>query len=261
MSGMEKPIYAVGDIHGRYEELKLLLKDIAPKAIEGKAKIVFLGDYSGYGLKAMHVMRYIYKLKYAAPENTIVLAGNWEDMLSKTLFNHNRWMEEILESRGAKPLVNWIRQHDDAMQFVESFMHILETAHVDGNYVFSHAGVSRKAFKCKSGEDAVSISLFTELVWQPNFFLDNRERTHPFLQFVTGHTPIQFLSEQLTGNSFPKVKPYTTSNIIVADFGSCRKSGFLGYVKFSPNGERGFHAIPVILSSNHIQKSKQQRKD
>lgn len=242
---LDKPIYVVGDVHGRYDELRELLKNVEPKIADGSAKIVFLGDYSGYGLHAMRVMRYLAQLKERFPENVVLLAGNWEDMLYDALFRFDVHSEQILRSRGAGSFVMWLRSRPDAMAFVEKFADGLSLAHSDGEYVFSHAGVSDDAFLCKDGKSAIHKSSPFDLLWRFDFFDANKDRTAA-LKFVVGHVPIQILSERYCGEKNPEPKPFYSDSIIVADFGSSRNKGFLGYVLFNPDGSRRFKVVPVV---------------
>ena len=70
-------IYAIGDIHGEHDLLKRLLIEIPRTPRE---KLIFLGDYIDRGPDSPGVVRLVLEEKAKAPETTILLWGNHEDM-------------------------------------------------------------------------------------------------------------------------------------------------------------------------------------
>src|SRR5215217_38439 len=85
---MATKLYAVGDIHGCFDELDelfgLLLYDIG----KDKAKIVFLGDYVDRGPKSALVVDFLDRVRKTKLPNieVVFLKGNHEDMLMKAIF-------------------------------------------------------------------------------------------------------------------------------------------------------------------------------
>ncbi|MGD9073127.1 MAG: metallophosphoesterase family protein, partial [Desulfobacterales bacterium] len=80
-------IYAVGDIHGCYDKLLVLMGKID---IDFESDtLVFLGDYIDRGPQSYEVVAYLADLKqrYA---NTFFLKGNHEEMLEKYLSGEDR---------------------------------------------------------------------------------------------------------------------------------------------------------------------------
>ncbi|MGD8270634.1 MAG: metallophosphoesterase family protein, partial [Desulfobacterales bacterium] len=80
-------IYAVGDIHGCYDKLLVLMEKMD---IDFESDtLVFLGDYIDRGPQSYEVVAYLADLKqrYA---NTIFLKGNHEEMLEKYLSGEDR---------------------------------------------------------------------------------------------------------------------------------------------------------------------------
>lgn len=74
-------IYAIGDIHGMYDPLKILADYIYGTARQSgsRVKIVFLGDYVDCGPSSRQVVDLILKLKHDF--ETVTLLGNHEEML------------------------------------------------------------------------------------------------------------------------------------------------------------------------------------
>lgn len=74
-------IYAIGDIHGMYDPLKILTDYIYDRALKSAdtTKIVLLGDYIDCGPSSRQVIDLILKLRQDF--ETITLLGNHEEML------------------------------------------------------------------------------------------------------------------------------------------------------------------------------------
>ena len=81
-------IFAIGDIHGCYDQLLALMKKIP---IDFKRDtLVFMGDYIDRGAKSVEVIDFLVKLKKRVP-GIIFLKGNHEDMLEKYLDGTDRF--------------------------------------------------------------------------------------------------------------------------------------------------------------------------
>lgn len=76
-------IYVIGDIHGRFEELSLILKRIIP--LRKQDKLIFLGDYIDRGLKSREVINKLIELKKEYPNQVITLKGNHEWLMLAAL--------------------------------------------------------------------------------------------------------------------------------------------------------------------------------
>jgi serine/threonine protein phosphatase 1 len=74
-------IYVIGDIHGTYDPLKILVDYIFDKSKQGEQinRVIFLGDYVDFGPSSKEVVDLILKVK--AEFETITLLGNHEEML------------------------------------------------------------------------------------------------------------------------------------------------------------------------------------
>ncbi len=80
----ERPIYAVGDIHGRADLLVRLLRSIREDAERhqmGRFQLVFLGDYVDRGFGSSRVVGMLHRLSARNPSWVTCLMGNHERMM------------------------------------------------------------------------------------------------------------------------------------------------------------------------------------
>ena len=89
--------FAIGDVHGCYDELVRLMDAIDPTA---KDTIIFLGDYVDRGLRSSSVLDYIINLSKLC--NVIALKGNHESMMQSAFLERD-------EDTRAKWVFNWLR--------------------------------------------------------------------------------------------------------------------------------------------------------
>jgi len=192
-------LYAVGDIHGRFDLLHSLLKQIEADA-RGHAQarkrtLVFLGDYVDRGPDSRSVVE---ELISGPPQgfDAHYLKGNHEAILLNFLedaWHLNHWLvnggQATMQSYGVETEAlararagpeTWRRAFTEALpQSHLRFFKKLELSVGFGDYLFVHAGV----------RPGVSLAAQTEedLVWIRNPFLDH---TRPFGKVVVhGHTP------------------------------------------------------------------------
>jgi serine/threonine protein phosphatase 1 len=78
----DKNVYVIGDIHGKYSSLKMILSRITP--LRKQDELIFLGDYIDRGTDSYKVIDTLVKLnnKY---DNVTCLLGNHEKMLLRAL--------------------------------------------------------------------------------------------------------------------------------------------------------------------------------
>jgi len=151
-------IYAVGDVHGRYDLLSRLLDCIFEdaNAFELTPKIVFLGDYIDRGENAREVVDLLIALADQTEFETVFLMGNHEQMLLGFLRDPalgSRW----LRNGGLQTLMNYgvgssgaVRTDGELLRLRSAlfealgphlgFIEGLRVSHPDGNLFFSHAG-------------------------------------------------------------------------------------------------------------------------
>lgn len=151
-------IYAIGDIHGRFDLLERMVTEIKgdlDKSRPARTIEIFLGDYVDRGPKSREVMEWLTKIPPLADER-ICLLGNHEEWLLKALDDHSHmpdWLfnggGETLKSYGVKA------QGAGEMMLIElqkAFREALPSEHhvfisalprmVDLElYLFVHAGV------------------------------------------------------------------------------------------------------------------------
>lgn len=152
-------VYAVGDIHGCYEQLRAAYAAIEKDAavIGGRSLVIFLGDYVDRGLHSKSVMNFLCSRSSSSFES-VFLCGNHDEEFLQFCLNPSRklaWLDfggretlmsygidadHILKSAGgAQGLAQAVRQviPDQHIEFLKG-LPIL--ARVD-DVVFVHAGI------------------------------------------------------------------------------------------------------------------------
>ncbi len=190
-------VYAIGDIHGRTDLLKLQLAQIeADEALYPCARSinVFLGDYIDRGPDSRGTVDLL--LACAQMRECVFLKGNHETFIQRFLDAPdwlNDWRSlgglETLISYGLRPALN--RSHDDRERLSEElhaaipaqhleFFDSLPTSFTCGDFFFAHAGVRPGVALNRQSED--------DLLWIRDDFLLH---SSPFEKFVVhGHTPV-----------------------------------------------------------------------
>lgn len=178
-------LYAVGDIHGRFDLLSELLRKIrrdSESMPDARHKLIFLGDYVDRGGQSRAVLELLAGEPPAGFE-TICLAGNHEDMMLRFLEDGEGgpvWL-----SNGAVPTIqsygvqasHFLREADDFIALQSAlrdavpprhvaFLRGLATHHEDGDYLFVHAGIRPGVPLERQSRD--------DLIWIRDRFLDSR---------------------------------------------------------------------------------------
>lgn len=199
-------VYAIGDIHGRFDLLLSLMEQIeadAQNLPEGvRPTIVFLGDYIDRGLQSRQIIDYFLSDELSNFE-TVFLMGNHEEALLNFVSDPNfgeKWAmyggAETLFSYGLQPPPRGLSASQPAAardawvtlwnQFRNSlpdahlaFYQNLQHSHSIGDYVFVHAGLRPGvSIEDQSSED---------MMWIREEFL---MATGTFEKLVVhGHTP------------------------------------------------------------------------
>ena len=186
-------VYAVGDIHGRADLLRILLDMIQEDAARAPAgpqrRIVFLGDYVDRGPDSKGVIDTLLA-KAPAGFSACHLSGNHEDMLLTFLDrpeSGSHWLwnggNETLRSYG-------VDTESDLPALRDRFRAALPTPHYDflrtlrmheviGDYAFVHAGV-RPGVAIADQDPA-------DLLWIRDEFLTSDAEFGKVV--VHGHTP------------------------------------------------------------------------
>ncbi len=171
-------IYVIGDIHGCYDELKALLEKIQ---YDGQGKLIFLGDYIDRGNKISEVVTTIYDLqKTYGDDKVITLKGNHEDMLVKAI-NNDTISFSVLYPEISRTLNDFIK---NKRKIDKEWFENLPLYHIDGDYLFVHAGVDTYF--------PLDEQLENDLLWIRDEFYLNANKNYE-KRVVFGHTPIPYI--------------------------------------------------------------------
>lgn len=227
-------VYAIGDIHGHLDELDQLLdwieEDLASH--EGKAHLVFLGDYIDRGPDTKGVLKRLAGKKLPGHKQHFI-KGNHEAVLLDLLDGKSAdglgWLRyggvEMLESYGVKRK-DIVKKAGTLAALVQEvvpakhlkFLRSLEPMVELDDFLFVHAGIrpGRKIEKQKE----------RDLLWIRNDFLDSSKDHGKVV--VHGHTI--------------EAEPKDRKNRIGLDTG-CYAGGSLSLVRLEGSG-RHFVSIP-----------------
>lgn len=189
-------IYAIGDIHGRFDLLRQLLDKIEEhsRALPPTRSlyVIFIGDLIDRGPQSAQVLAMLYDLQQKT-DHVIVLLGNHEDVMLQALDGDmdalRGWLavggKQTLKSLGIEPL----RRDEDARAHLQraraaiprewlAWLRRLPLSVQSGDYYFVHAGI----------RPGVSLDrqTRTDMLWIREDFLDD-ERDHGAI-IVHGHS-------------------------------------------------------------------------
>jgi serine/threonine protein phosphatase 1 len=190
-------IYAVGDVHGRLDLLRRLLRTLGTDAAgrtQSVARLVFLGDLIDRGPHSRQVLELVRRLQRRNPERILALAGNHEDLLLASARGVAGAQAAWLRNGGEATLRSY---RLDPSEFISlaptergrrlqqalgtemlAWLATLPVCWRSGDYFFCHAGVRPGvALKHQRRED---------LLWIRRAFLDS-ERAHGAV-IVHGHS-------------------------------------------------------------------------
>ena len=173
-------VYAIGDIHGRYDKLCALMDKIDIDL--DSETLVFLGDYIDRGPQSFEVVEYLIDLQ-KRHANIVFLKGNHEEMFEKYVSGEDRLTylfnggQQTLDSYMSRP-----REPDEPLipaahlSFFKSLVMYYET----DSYIFVHAGLQKDVpLERQKSED---------LLWIRKKFI---ESGHDYGKpVVFGHTPL-----------------------------------------------------------------------
>ncbi len=215
-----RPLYVVGDIHGRYELLQRITDGIVEDAGDLPYDLVFVGDYIDRGEQSQAVIEALYKISQLA--FVTCLCGNHERMLTDFLDNPakngRRWMRngglQTLASFGVGGITE--TSSDDAMQLAceqfrvaldpyEPWFRSLPVSFVSGNIFVTHAGANPNL--------PIEAQPEKTLLWGHPAFL--REPRLDGIWVVHGHT---IIDEPVDGDSRISIDTgaYATGRLTVA---------------------------------------------
>jgi serine/threonine protein phosphatase 1 len=189
-------IFAIGDIHGCFNKLVLLMDTVDIDF--NQDTLVFMGDYIDRGPDSFEVVEYLMRLKKKY-SNIVLLKGNHEEMLLNYLSGSDRYLylanggQQTIESYMDRPYnIKMGPIPSDHLDFFKSLDLFCETE----EYIFVHAGLKKKV--------PLKEQMADDLLWiRKNFIKTNYDFGK---RVVFGHTP------------FPK--PLVESNKIGIDTGA-----------------------------------------
>ncbi len=191
-------LFAVGDIHGHYSELKQLMELLLA---EGKLQpasdtLVFLGDYVDSGPATRQVVDQLMSWEEQFP-HWVFLKGNHEDMMLDALVYHSRkygfygmWWGQGGKETARSYLPEDTTEYDRALMQPNEFIHThhlewLNTrplTHQQDGYLFVHAGFApRIGLEGQTENDMLWIR---EKFVNSNWDFDGK-------RVVFGHTPVE----------------------------------------------------------------------
>ncbi len=196
--------YVVGDVHGRLDLLRSLLKQIEndiSRRSRTRSTIIFLGDLIDRGPDSAGVIELLHSYKSESASMAFIM-GNHEEAMLRVIDGESdilqRWLtvggSDCLQSYGMDPQALKSLLPMDAIRlvraqvppahvkFMRSFSDIIEL----GNYVFVHAGI-------RPGRPLAE-QVHSDLRWIREPFLSD-EQDHGFV-VVHGHTISETIDEK-----------------------------------------------------------------
>lgn len=186
ISGQPRRIFAIGDIHGNLNEIRILIEFLKKeKELDERDCLVFMGDYIDRGPASRQVIDLMLSLKAALPK-TVFLKGNHEDMLLGFLGQGGNGGDVYLSNGGAAFFDSYgIAPFGSISQILLEFppSHLdfvknLELGVVINNFVFVHAGIDPD----KGLDDQVP----EDLLWIRKAFINSGHTLGKTIVF--GHT-------------------------------------------------------------------------
>lgn len=178
-------IYAIGDVHGRFDLLTGLLEKIerhsAALPEPGSQHVIMLGDLVDRGDSSARVLEYLYNVQRQT-DRLIVLMGNHEELMLRALNGEPEMLRAWMRIGGAATVRSFgleppERDGDHAAYLRRlatvvpeewvSWLSSLPLSARSGDYFFCHAGI-RPGVPLKRQKR-------TDLLWIRDEFLDDRE--------------------------------------------------------------------------------------
>ncbi|HEY3797694.1 MAG TPA: metallophosphoesterase family protein [Caulobacteraceae bacterium] len=200
LSSGGRTVYAIGDIHGRLDQLEPLIgqivDDAPPRGSELPPALIFVGDYVDRGPDSKGVIDRVLALIAEDRFEVRTLKGNHEEAMLAFLANPEfgpAWFEhggaQTLASYGVAPPVrrtdsaDWNRARDELSERLppshRAFLQDLELLAAYGDYAFVHAGVRPGV--------PIAAQREQDLLWIREPFLSE---ARPFEKVIVhGHTP------------------------------------------------------------------------
>lgn len=183
-------IFAIGDIHGCFDEFEALMDTLIEKHDLNKQEdtVIFLGDYVDRGPKSKEVIDRLIYYKGVYP-HWQVLKGNHEHMMLDFLQGTKKYETDIwMYNGGDKTAISYESEFPrDHLVFMEQMMDVVESR----DYVFVHAGFMHQ-FSLKENLKAIEESkdMHPFWLWAREGFLDKKFNWKK--KIIFGHTPNKY---------------------------------------------------------------------
>jgi len=215
-------VLAVGDIHGMYEKLIMLMEKIQFDPEEDL--LVFLGDYVDRGPDSVQCLQYVYDLQHSSPDSVVCLLGNHEVMMSSYLMqkrgSYNAliadYADSWLENGGFETLQQLNELDKDKREELVEWATNLPIRFQYQEFFFCHAGV----------DPDVPLPAQTEfdMLWRRQQWWEQYRGEETI---VVGHTPVQKVKKRA---KFAKPL-FLPNHVIMCDTGSYMPGGKLSCVE------------------------------
>jgi serine/threonine protein phosphatase 1 len=173
-------IYAVGDIHGCYDQLLALMAQLPLRP--GIDRLLFIGDAIDRGPRSYEVIEYLLEIRRTMP-GSVFLMGNHERMLLNYLAGRERVF--YLQNGGLQTVESYLR-HDPASGDSPSipaehreYFDSLSLSFESESHIFVHAGMRPGVALAHQREE--------DLLWIRDAFIDSAADFGKPVVF--GHTP------------------------------------------------------------------------
>ena len=125
----------IGDIHGDYDALKLLLEEISFN--ENNDKLIILGDFIDKGEKVYEVIEYFYHMK----NNLILIKGNHE----YEFLNKNFLKKPFLFFLVCNKTIKSFKKHNKKINYFDNWLNqTLINYYVDEYFQCCHASIKKE---------------------------------------------------------------------------------------------------------------------
>lgn len=226
---MKSRTFAVGDIHGCYDELMLLMEKLKKEAKLDYEKdvVVFVGDHIDRGPKSKQVVTQLMKWKEKYPHWQF-LYGNHEDLMLDALIGNGQIYQsyDLWWMQGGKETAQSYIPPDRTMyeKAISSVKDSIPWKHLDWlrnlpyyyeneDYFFVHAGIPPKLtlgeFKLKIDQNDAETK--KQAIWIRDEFIDNTKYWGK--KIIYGHTVV------------PSFQPVVKENKIGIDTAICAVNG------------------------------------
>jgi serine/threonine protein phosphatase 1 len=213
--------FAIGDLHGHFDQFLLLYQQLLDSGMEPKNDIlVFLGDYIDGGHQSKQMVQWLMDMKQRYP-HWQMLYGNHEDLMLDALVYNGRiygswdlWYSQGGKATAESYMPEGLTKYEKAIIQVKDvimpehldFLRQLPTYYEDGNYFYVHAGLvpgilieEHKKILDEGGKRADEFK--QNMLWVRRSFFNSQYEWEK--KVIFGHTAFK--------------KPFTMSNKIGID--------------------------------------------